>query len=450
MNAALEACPREGGDRLNGLRLKEAFALLKEGEVEAANCLVSTLRISPHLEKEVGRFYDEAGLSSRKVVILEQRLSAKLEEISGDSPSIAEALCIFHQLLIAELHPPKLDATHQSLISLKAEHETLAKLGQQTSIAMVAQDARIQRLEEQAQRKEAKFQETLASLRAEVEALTEELVKAGEEIKRMRAQNAQIQRLDKKLNKSEAATQECLTSIRAELRALLEKAARSEEEAKRIQSSSEWSQKVEVAQQTLNSLVVDFETLQDIYTSRDRLAQAQYQSHISQISSRIEAVKYELVNFTVYLRVKNFDYLSRWHLLDICVREINENHFGLEQMHDSDLFFAKIKTQFHSACREAPKRLELSSLERTSLSKQFDEFFNNYREVCIAGYVFRKLITGEFIPAIIVLIMHLNSSDPITPHRRLIIDSSKVLALRLCSHTMQMFYSGQADKVRDK
>jgi ubiquitin carboxyl-terminal hydrolase 25/28 len=191
-------------------------------------------------------------------------------------------------------------------------------------------------------------------------------------------------------------------------------------------------------------------TLQDIYTSRAMLAQAQHQSHMSQINSRVDSVKYELVNFTVFLRVKSFDFLSRWHLLDICIREITETHVGLDQMPANDPFYAKIKTQFHSACREAPGRLELSALEKTNLTKQFDEFFNNYREACIAGYIFRKLTTDEFIPAIIVLVMYLNSSDPITPHRRLIIDSSKVLALRLGSHVMQMFYKGQADQVRDK
>jgi hypothetical protein len=102
INAVLGACPREGGDRLDGLRLKEAYALLREGDVKAAISLVNTLRINPHLEKEVLSFYDEAGLSSGKVPILERRLSAKLEEISRDSPTLAEAVSIVHQLLNAK------------------------------------------------------------------------------------------------------------------------------------------------------------------------------------------------------------------------------------------------------------------------------------------------------------------------------------------------------------
>jgi hypothetical protein len=204
INAALGARPSEGGDRLDGLRLKEAYALLREGKVEAAICLVNTLRISPRLESEVLRFFDEAGLSSGKVPILEQRLSAKLEEISRDSPSVAETLSVIHQLN-AELHSQRSEATSQSLISLKAEvlNETLAKLEQQTSHALIAQEARIQRLEEQAQRKEPECQETVSSLRAKVEALTEELLKVGEEISQIkRAQDAQFQRHDEELNKA--------------------------------------------------------------------------------------------------------------------------------------------------------------------------------------------------------------------------------------------------------
>jgi hypothetical protein len=112
MNAALRACPRDGEDRLDGLRLKEAYALLREGEVDAAICLVNTLQLSPRLELEVLRFYDEAGLSSVKVPILEQRLSAKLEEISRDSPSLAETLSILSQLLKAD---------QESLTSLRAQ-----------------------------------------------------------------------------------------------------------------------------------------------------------------------------------------------------------------------------------------------------------------------------------------------------------------------------------------
>jgi hypothetical protein len=209
MNATLGARPiSEGGDRLDGLRLKEAYALLREGEAEAAICLVNTLRMTSHLEREVLRFFDEAGWSSGKLRFLEQRLSAKLEEISRDSPSLTEALSILHQLTEAKLQSHKPEVVDQCLISLKAEvlNET------------VAQDARIQRLEDQTQRKEADDQMTLAGVSAKVEALTEDLEKAGEEISQVRkAQDSQIQQLDEKLNKTETETQEALKTLREDL-----------------------------------------------------------------------------------------------------------------------------------------------------------------------------------------------------------------------------------------
>jgi chromosome segregation ATPase len=118
MHAALGARPSEGGDRLDGLRLKEAYALLREGEVEAANCIVNTLRMSPSLEKEVLRFYDEAGLSIEKVPTLEQKLGARLQEISRDSPSLAETFSILHQLINEANYSCKSKATSHCLISL--------------------------------------------------------------------------------------------------------------------------------------------------------------------------------------------------------------------------------------------------------------------------------------------------------------------------------------------
>jgi hypothetical protein len=265
INGALGARPSEGRDGLDGLRLKEAYALLREGEVEAAICLVNTLRITPHLEKEVLRFFDEAGLSSGKVPILELSLSAKLEEISRDSPSLAEALSILHQLHKEALRSHNPEAADQCLISLKAEilNETEAKLGQTSHVLI--QDARIQRLEEQTKRKEADDKETLASLMAKVEALTEELVKAGVQISQFkRAQDAWIQRSE--------ATEECLISLRAELRALHEQAAISEAEAKRVQSFIEKFKKTEVAtQKVLSTLTGEIKLVRKNQEAQARL-----------------------------------------------------------------------------------------------------------------------------------------------------------------------------------
>jgi hypothetical protein len=216
MNAALGACPREGGDRLDGLRLKEAYALLREGEVEAATSIVNALRMNSSLEKEVMRFNVEVGLSSGKMPILKQRLSAKLEEISRESPFLAETLGILHQLFNEELYLLKSKATSQNLLKAEALNETLAKLGQQTSQDLINQDERIKRNEEQAKRKEAECQDTLSSLRTMVQAQIEDLVKAGQTASHIQAtQDAQIQRLEEQAQRKEGECQDTLSSLRA-------------------------------------------------------------------------------------------------------------------------------------------------------------------------------------------------------------------------------------------
>jgi hypothetical protein len=301
INAALRAHPTEGGDRLDGLRLKEAYALLREVEVEVAICLVNTLLMNPHLEQEVLRFFDEAGLSSGKVPILEQRLSAKLEEISRDSPSLAEALSILHQLHKAELQSHKPEAADQSLMSLKAEvqNETVAKLGQQTSHALIAQDTRIQRLEEQTQRKEADDQETLASLRAKFEALAEDFVKAGQAASQTQiVQNAHIQRLEKQAQRKEADCQETLSSLSAKAEALTEELVKAGEEISQvkraqdaqIQSLDEKVNKAEAAtQQAFNRLWGDFGALRREALSQCKQVKEALLQRLEEQSQKTEA-----------------------------------------------------------------------------------------------------------------------------------------------------------------
>jgi hypothetical protein len=258
VNAALGAYPRDEAGRLDGLRLKEAYALLREDKVGAAIDLVSTLRLNPHLEQEVLRFFDEAGISSGKVPILEQRLRAKLEEISRESPSLAETLSIIHQLLNAELQSHKSEAGDQPLMSLRAEVLDETKLGQQTSHTLVAQDTRIQRLEEQIQRRETDYQETLTSLRANIQALTEDLVKTGQ------AATQTLIAQDTKIQRSEAATQESLISLRAELRALHKKTTKSAEKTKQAQSFIEQTHMVEAATQNfLRNMSGEVKNLRD-------------------------------------------------------------------------------------------------------------------------------------------------------------------------------------------
>lgn len=189
--------------------------------------------------------------------------------------------------------------------------------------------------------------------------------------------------------------------------------------------------------------------LQDIYTSRSVQMKAQHQSHISQTASRIETIKYDLVNFTLFLKVKNSDFLARWQLLDICFQEVNENHLSLRKIPTNDPFYVKVKSQFHSAVQESPQRLDLMNHEEASLEKLLTEYFNNYKDASICCYILSKLNDNQFEDCIRAFTVYTNTPvEAQTQYRRIIIDCSKALALRIASQVNQLFYSGQPAEVR--
>jgi hypothetical protein len=68
MNSVLERQPRNKAveDKLDRLRLKEAYQLLREGDTKAAASLVSSLHNSQLLEEAVLKFYEEAGWAEGK------------------------------------------------------------------------------------------------------------------------------------------------------------------------------------------------------------------------------------------------------------------------------------------------------------------------------------------------------------------------------------------------
>jgi hypothetical protein len=233
------------------------------------------------------------------VPILEQRLSAKLEEISRDSPSVAGTLSVIHQQFYAELNSRKSEATSQNLTSLKAEilNETLAKLEQPTSHALIAQEARIQRLKEQAQRKEAECQETLSSLRSKELALTEELVKAGQAAS---AQDERFQRFEEQARRKEAECQETLSSLRAMVQALTEELVKAQtaQEAM-LRSIEERSQKSEAdAQQTLTSPSEKVEALTVVHLNAEEVKSVKtaQDAQIQGLNMKAEAAAQQTLN----------------------------------------------------------------------------------------------------------------------------------------------------------
>jgi hypothetical protein len=92
--------------------------------------------------------------------------------------------------------------------------ETVAKLGQQSSHSLMHQDTRSLRLEQQTQRKEAEHDETLTRLKAMLEVVTGDLLKARQDA--IQTQNDQcklIQSLDERSQRAETAMQQAFNSL---------------------------------------------------------------------------------------------------------------------------------------------------------------------------------------------------------------------------------------------
>jgi hypothetical protein len=209
MNSALRAHPREREveDKLEKLKLKEAYLRLREGDLETAVSLVSTLHNIPRLEEEVLKFYEEAGMPSAKLTILKHKLSASLEALRQDSPSVAATISIVYQLFDTELESLRSEATSQG--NLRAEvgalRAAVAKAEETARQVSAFQETMIQRLVEQSQRAEAATQVSLASLRAEIVVLQTATAKAESKAKQVEAYHeAIIKRLVEQLQRTEA------------------------------------------------------------------------------------------------------------------------------------------------------------------------------------------------------------------------------------------------------
>jgi hypothetical protein len=261
LNSVLERQPRdkEVDDKLGSLRLKEANLLLREGDVEIAVSVVSSLHSSQHLDEEVLKFYEEAGLLRGKVKMLKHKLSTSVEALSQESPSVAATIRILSQLLDTELLSLRTEEFPQeSFADLRAEISALqialAKAGSDAKQVEAAQHLQVLSLEKQ-------FQESLVDLKA---IFHEVITKERNEIQQENAaQFAEVQRFIEQSKKTEAATHKSIDCLRAEVGVVHEAVAMAgNESATQMQPLEGPSERKESAyQERLVSLTGELETL---------------------------------------------------------------------------------------------------------------------------------------------------------------------------------------------
>jgi hypothetical protein len=220
LNSVLERQPSEERleDKLEALKLKEAYLRLREGDIETAASIVSTLHKNPHLEEEVLKFYEEAGMPSAKLTILKHRLGASLEALRPESPAVAATISIVCQVFDTELLTLKTEsATQESFISLRAEvgalRAAVAKAENSAKQVTASQEALIQKLE-QSQTTEAALQESFISLRAEIDVVHRTVTEARREAA------SRIQRLEDQSERRKKTDEESLKTLKGELETL--------------------------------------------------------------------------------------------------------------------------------------------------------------------------------------------------------------------------------------
>jgi hypothetical protein len=283
LNSVLERQPREEGveDKLQALRLKEAYLRLREGDVETAVSLVSILHISPRLEEELLKFYEEAGMPSAKLTILKHKLSASLEALRQDSPSVAATISIVYKLFDTQLSTLRTETvTQESFTSLRAEVGALradVANGEDTARqATTNQEALIQELVNQSQSTGAATQKSFASLKAEVDVVHKAGTKARKEAKQAQtAQSAFVSKLEAQSKKTEAANLKSFADLRTALDAVHVTLTETRNEAtSRMQRLKDQSEKRDIANQnSLKSLKDELERLKSELTEAQRLLQ---------------------------------------------------------------------------------------------------------------------------------------------------------------------------------
>jgi hypothetical protein len=116
--------------------------------------------------------------------------------------------------------------------SVEALTEELLKAGEEISQVKGAQGVQIQRIDDKLSKAEAESQKTLFSLSDKVEALTGNLLKAGQAASQSQiAYDARFQRFEERAQRKEADCQETLASQRAKVEALTEEFVKAEQAA---------------------------------------------------------------------------------------------------------------------------------------------------------------------------------------------------------------------------
>ena len=183
--------------------------------------------------------------------------------------------------------------------------------------------------------------------------------------------------------------------------------------------------------------------IQDLYTERLGIITAKYTEFRARSN---ETVKLELVNFAMFLRIKDDIDLMRLYLLDLAVREVDGDKRGLDTMSENDRLVGKLKTQFMHVCKDAPRAVLFTPIQRDKLRNFLLDFEHNYRLSLFLCLAIRKFNESDFLCSFQALAQAMTLPSRVNSSgERLVKDFSGILILRLCTLVNQLLYDGNDD-----
>lgn len=175
--------------------------------------------------------------------------------------------------------------------------------------------------------------------------------------------------------------------------------------------------------------------INELYTARISLISALHHKYReASLTSPQTTVKYEMMNFPYFLKLKADDNLSKWVVLDECLREVDGMGRGLCDFDERNGFILKLKSQLLTSWRDVPRFLFISLHEKLQLERLLETFSTSYRELQLSLYILSHMNQGEYHASLCALQLVLTPlpTDP-SNFLKILRDACKVLALRLVS-----------------
>ncbi|CAG9326367.1 unnamed protein product [Blepharisma stoltei] len=178
--------------------------------------------------------------------------------------------------------------------------------------------------------------------------------------------------------------------------------------------------------------------IQELYLARQAASYDHYIKFRAQKSTPGETIQYELINFATYLKIIGAEHLSRWQILDTCVKEIDQQKRSLADIEKIDPLYIKLKKNFLKNCKEGPANLDLKESEIRALEKELNSFGKILKDAYLTTHSLKCMNKGKIIDAMKSFVYQLQlSRDESTIYQKIPRDAHKVLLLKVMSDVIK-------------